>query len=120
VHTAYQGREAEVGASVVWVYNKLKGIELQTSAELAESLGVEGPMLFGQFVNRLVADPREPRTLLTGARTGHLGPTIFHSDDGGRCWTAQCRITGRRRQCLRGSIARSNAAIPMAADGIPA
>jgi hypothetical protein len=68
----------------------------------------------------LVADPREPRTLLAGARTGHLGPTIFHSDDGGWRWTAQCRITGRRRQCLRGSIARSNAAIPMAADGIPA
>ena len=34
VHAAYQGREAEVGASVVSVYNKLKGIELQTSAEL--------------------------------------------------------------------------------------
>src|ERR671918_374926 len=34
VHAAYQGREAEVGASIVSVYNKLKGIELQTSAEL--------------------------------------------------------------------------------------
>jgi hypothetical protein len=27
VHAAYQGREAEVGASVVSVYNKLKGVE---------------------------------------------------------------------------------------------
>lgn len=34
VHAAYQGREAEVGASVVSVYNKLKGVEPQTSAEL--------------------------------------------------------------------------------------
>src|SRR5919108_1930965 len=34
VHAAYQGREAEVGASIVSVYSKLKGIELQTSAEL--------------------------------------------------------------------------------------
>ncbi|MGH8603738.1 MAG: IS4/IS5 family transposase, partial [Gammaproteobacteria bacterium] len=34
VHAAYQGREAEVGASVVSVYNKLKGIELQTLAEV--------------------------------------------------------------------------------------
>jgi hypothetical protein len=34
VHAAYRGREAEVGASIVSVYSKLKGIELQTSAEL--------------------------------------------------------------------------------------
>lgn len=34
VHAAYQGREAEVGTSIVSVYSKLKGIELQTSAEL--------------------------------------------------------------------------------------
>lgn len=34
VHAAYQGREAEVGASIVSVYSQLKGIELPTSAEL--------------------------------------------------------------------------------------
>jgi hypothetical protein len=34
VHAAYQGREAEGGASVVSVYTKLKGVEPQTSAEL--------------------------------------------------------------------------------------
>lgn len=34
VHAAYQGREAEVGTSIVSVYSKLKGIEVQTSAEL--------------------------------------------------------------------------------------
>ena len=34
VHAAYQEREAEVGAWVVSVYNKLKGIELPTSAAL--------------------------------------------------------------------------------------
>jgi hypothetical protein len=34
VHAAYQGREAEVGTSIGSVYSKLKGIELQTSAEL--------------------------------------------------------------------------------------
>jgi hypothetical protein len=34
VHAAYQGREAEVGTSIVSVYSKLKGIELRTSAEL--------------------------------------------------------------------------------------
>jgi hypothetical protein len=34
VHAAYQELEAEVGASVVSVYNKLQGVEPRTSAEL--------------------------------------------------------------------------------------
>lgn len=34
VHAAYQEKEEEVGVSVVAVYNKLKGVEVQTSAEL--------------------------------------------------------------------------------------
>lgn len=34
VHAAYQEKEAEIGVSVVAVYNKLKGVEVQTSAAL--------------------------------------------------------------------------------------
>lgn len=34
VHAAYQEQEEEVGVSVVAVYNKLQGVEVQTSAEL--------------------------------------------------------------------------------------
>jgi hypothetical protein len=34
IHAAYQGLETEVGTSIVSVYNKLKGVEPQTSAEL--------------------------------------------------------------------------------------
>ena len=41
---------------------------------------------FGQVVNHLVLDPRDGRTLLAGVRTGHLGPTVFRSLDGGRTW----------------------------------
>jgi photosystem II stability/assembly factor-like uncharacterized protein len=33
-----------------------------------------------------VLDPRDRRTLLATARTGHLGPTIFRSTDFGRSW----------------------------------
>ena len=45
-----------------------------------------GPILLGNEVNHLVLDPRDGRTLLMAARTGHLGPTIFRSTDGGRTW----------------------------------
>ena len=34
VHAAYQEQEEEIGVSVVAVYNKLKGVEVHTSAEL--------------------------------------------------------------------------------------
>jgi hypothetical protein len=46
-----------------------------------------GPFELGNIVNHLVLDPRDGRTLLMAARTGHLGPTIFRSRDLGRTWT---------------------------------
>ena len=47
---------------------------------------IKGPMFFGHIVHHLVLDPRDRRTLLAAARTGHLGPTIFRSTDFGRNW----------------------------------
>ena len=52
---------------------------------------VEGPHLLGQIVNHLVMDPRDGRTLLMAAKTGHLGPTIFRSSDLGATWTEASR-----------------------------
>jgi len=52
---------------------------------------VDGPHLLGQVVNHLVMDPRDGRTLLMAARTGHLGPTIFRSTDLGHTWTEATR-----------------------------
>ncbi|MFN3566173.1 MAG: WD40/YVTN/BNR-like repeat-containing protein, partial [Burkholderiaceae bacterium] len=37
-------------------------------------------------VNHVVLDPRDGRTLLAAAKTGHLGPTVFRSTDFGRTW----------------------------------
>ncbi len=47
---------------------------------------VDGPHFLGQIVNHLVLDPRDGKTLLMAAKTGHLGPSIFRSHDLGRTW----------------------------------
>ena len=47
---------------------------------------VDGPHFLGSLVHHLVLDPRDGRTLLMAARTGHLGPTVFRSTDFGRSW----------------------------------
>jgi len=45
------------------------------------------PVFLGHIVNHAVLDPRDGRTLLAAARTGHLGPTIFRSEDAGATWS---------------------------------
>ncbi|MDE3114153.1 MAG: glycosyl hydrolase [Pseudomonadota bacterium] len=46
----------------------------------------DGPHFLGHIVNHLMLDPRDGRTLLAAASTGHLGPTMFRSTDLGRNW----------------------------------
>jgi hypothetical protein len=46
----------------------------------------DGPHFLGHIVNHVVLDPRDRRTLLAAAKTGHLGPTLFRSTDLGRTW----------------------------------
>lgn len=46
VHAAYQAKKAEVGTSIVSVYNKLNGLETHTSAELVRySSGALTPLI---------------------------------------------------------------------------
>jgi photosystem II stability/assembly factor-like uncharacterized protein len=47
---------------------------------------LDGPHFLGHVVNHLVLDPRDGRSLLAAAKTGHLGPTVFRSTDLGRTW----------------------------------
>lgn len=47
----------------------------------------DGPHFLGHIIHHLVLDPRDGRTLLAAAKTGHLGPTVFRSTDLGRTWT---------------------------------
>jgi photosystem II stability/assembly factor-like uncharacterized protein len=46
-----------------------------------------GPMFLGHIANHVLLDPRDNRTLLMAASTGHLGPTVVRSFDLGQTWT---------------------------------
>ena len=68
-----------------------KGAWIYRSDAARRDWSVTGPIFLGQIVNHLVLDPRDGRTLLMAAKTGHLGPTIFRSTDGGETWTEAAR-----------------------------
>ena len=63
-----------------------KGAWIFRSDAARKTWRVQGPIYLGCIVSHLVLDPRDGRTLLMAAATGHLGPTIFRSTDSGETW----------------------------------
>ena len=64
-----------------------KGAWLLHGDSRRQTWRVDGPHFLGHTISHLVLDPRDGRTLLAAAKTGHLGPTVFRSTDLGRSWT---------------------------------
>jgi photosystem II stability/assembly factor-like uncharacterized protein len=52
---------------------------------------LSAPIFLGHIIHHVVCDPRDRRTILMAASTGHLGPTIFRSTDGGKTWKEATR-----------------------------
>ena len=68
-----------------------KGAFILKSDRARRRWKLSGPMFLGHIVNHCVLDPRDRRTLLLAARTGHLGPTVFRSFDLGKTWKEAAR-----------------------------
>jgi hypothetical protein len=68
-----------------------KGAWLYHGDAARKTWRIDGPHFLGHIVNHLVLDPRDGRTLLAAAKTGHLGPTVFRSTDLGRTWKEAAR-----------------------------
>jgi photosystem II stability/assembly factor-like uncharacterized protein len=68
-----------------------KGAFVASSDPRRGSWTVSEPMFLGHIAQHLVLDPRDRQRLVLAAGTGHLGPTIFHSDDLGTTWTESIR-----------------------------
>ena len=68
-----------------------KGAWLLHGDARRRSWRADGPHFLGHIVNHVVLDPRDGRTLLAAAKTGHLGPTVFRSTNLGRSWKEAAR-----------------------------
>jgi hypothetical protein len=80
----------ERGNVALFVSTK-KGLWTLRSDADRRSWSLDGPTFLGHVVNHTVLDPRDRRTLLMAARTGHLGPTLFRSTDLGKSWQEASR-----------------------------
>jgi photosystem II stability/assembly factor-like uncharacterized protein len=81
---------AEPGPAMLLVAT-IKGAWFLTSDAARRDWQLRGPVFLGHTIHHIVQDPREPQRMLMAARTGHLGPTIFRSTDGGQNWTEATR-----------------------------
>jgi photosystem II stability/assembly factor-like uncharacterized protein len=68
-----------------------KGLWTLASDPARNAWKIAGPQFLGHIVHHAMLDPRDGRTLLAAARTGHLGPTVFRSIDNGRTWKEASR-----------------------------
>jgi photosystem II stability/assembly factor-like uncharacterized protein len=64
-----------------------KGLWMLRPDAARQHVDLEGPHHLGHVLHHAVLDPRDRRTLLVAARTGHLGPTVFRSVDFGKSWS---------------------------------
>ena len=47
---------------------------------------LSAPIFLGHIIHHVVCDPRDRRTMLMAASTGHLGPTLYRSTNAGKTW----------------------------------
>ena len=74
------------GRRVVALVATRKGAWLFHGDAARRTWKADGPHFLGHIVSHVVLDPRDGRTLLAAAKTGHLGPTVFRSTDLGQTW----------------------------------
>ena len=91
--TAGAKRAAGAGSArgVLLLVATRKGAWLYHGDPARRAWRADGPHFHGHIISHLVLDPRDGRTLLAAAKTGHLGPTVFRSLDRGRSWKEAAR-----------------------------
>ncbi len=89
--TRNRPRRSRGGSGVLVLVATRKGAWLYRGESSRKSWRADGPHFLGHIVNHVVLDPRDGRTLLAAAKTGHLGPTVFRSTDFGKSWKEAAR-----------------------------
>lgn len=72
--------------SVSLLIGTRKGAFILSSDKSREKWELSSPHFLGHIVYHIVSDPRDGKHLVMAAKTGHLGPTVYHSNDSGRTW----------------------------------
>lgn len=75
-----------------WIIGTKKGAwPLRRTGAGPTDWRADAPWFFGCEVHVIVQDPRGSGTLLAAVSTGHLGPTVHRSTDGGKTWKEVAR-----------------------------
>ena len=75
---ASQNKKSPPARVLVMVATR-KGAWLFHSDAARKNWRADGPHFLGHIINHLMFDPRDGKTLLAAAKTGHLGPTSAFS-----------------------------------------
>lgn len=74
------------GLRVKLLIGTRKGAFTITSDPVRNRWDLDGPKYLGHIIYHYVSDPRDPNSYVIAAKTGHLGPTVYFSKDGGATW----------------------------------
>lgn len=74
------------GEAVLLMVGTRKGTLIYRSDAARTKWKHGGMIKLGTQANHVVLDPRNGKTMLMGAKDGHLGPTVFRSTDLGKTW----------------------------------
>lgn len=85
-HRTIPSPEPSAAGAVTLLIGTRKGAFFLRGDRSRRTWKLSHPQFLGQIVHHVVLDPRDRRTMLMAARTGHLGPTIFRSTDAGKTW----------------------------------
>jgi photosystem II stability/assembly factor-like uncharacterized protein len=88
---------AHANGPLVLLVATRKGAWLLHGDAARERWRLDGPHFLGHELHHVVLDPRDRRTLLAAAKTGHLGPTVFRSLDLGQTWQEAARPPAFRK-----------------------
>ena len=91
--------------TTLWIATR-KGVFQLSGDTKRKTWKIIGPQLLGHIIHHVVQDPRDPKTLLLAAKTGHLGPTVYRSTNRGRTWK-EATTPPAFRKALEGEAQRA-------------
>ena len=84
--SAVKKKTAQTISQVALLVATKKGGFILRSDARRRAWTIDGPHFLGNIVHHIMLDPRDGRTMLMAAKTGHLGPTVFRSTNFGKTW----------------------------------